>query len=357
MISTHRFAGDDAKGPENQNAGSYFLPKHLLRVTVRGTEKQYSISTTTVATSDPPTLTQVGYELSGFSHDDIKVDFDDNGLLKAVASTASDKTADIIVEIAKTIGAFREGSQEKPVIASYDFDPFDPRAASDANARLGRRFKRSCVEVELAPNVWSAGCRASSKSIRAAAAAVTADELRTLPPKAPGVYYRRPINHRVHIIEAGKSKEMTTRQFANAAPIFRIDVDRTAFVERKTTLAFKDGVPTSVQVVKPSEVLELVKSPLKVVNAAISAPVDAITERKKLVTAQAGLYEEQAKLLEAERKLKVAVASSSTASELRQAALPGISADRSAALSPSALKLCENIGIDPLNCSGALLRQ
>ena len=356
MISTHRFAGEDAKGPESQHAGSYFLPKHLLRVTVQGTKDSFSITTASVAVSDPRTLSEVGYELSGFSNDDIKVDFEDNGLLKAVASTSTDKTGEIIIQIAKQIGGFREGEQEKPLLASYDFDPFDLRAASEVNAKLSRRFKKSCVEIELVPNIWSGGCRAGSKSIGTAAAAVTASELQTLPPKAPGIYYRRPINHRVHIIEAGESKEMKTLQFANAAPIFRIDIDRTAFVARSTTLAFKDGVPTSVQVVKPSEVLEVAGLPLKVVNAVISAPVDAITERQKLATAQAALYQEQAKLLAAERELKVAIANSSTASDLRQATLPAISTNRSAVLSPSAISLCQNIGIDPQNCSSALLQ-
>jgi hypothetical protein len=207
MMSTYRFAGDDAKSPESQHAGSYFLPKHLLRVTVLGTKDKFTVSTATVAAPDTHTLAQVGFELSGLSSDDVKVEFDDNGLLKAVASTATDKTGEIVIEIGKVIGAFRVNTEEKPVLASYDFDPFDPRAATEVNARLKKYFKNSCVEVELVSGVWSAGCRASSKAVRVAAANVTADELRTLPPQAPGLYYRRPITHRVHVIEAGMSKK------------------------------------------------------------------------------------------------------------------------------------------------------
>src|SRR5262245_39140465 len=59
---------------QDQYGGSYYLPKHVIKATVTGTPKAYQIAIETRAIADRKALLQIGYDLSAFSSDDIKVD-------------------------------------------------------------------------------------------------------------------------------------------------------------------------------------------------------------------------------------------------------------------------------------------
>jgi hypothetical protein len=135
----------------------------------------------------------------------------------------------------------------------------------------------------------------------AVATAADSDQAtRVLRPRESGIYYRRPVAHRVHVVEQSKSKEITARPFANNAPIFRIDIERTAFVKRGTTIDFVDGAPNSVTVVKDSEALAIAQLPIAIMNAVITGATDAVTQQSKLQTARADLFTARKKRLDAE---------------------------------------------------------
>ncbi|WP_375414466.1 hypothetical protein [uncultured Bradyrhizobium sp.] len=355
MVDTYRITNSASVGPQTQHGGSYFLPKHLLRVTVKVDDKKKR--TVTVASdivADRNALAQVGFNLSPLSDDDIKVEYEKNGLLKGVAATATDRTGDILVQLAKTVAGFRATPEEQAAaVAIYEFDPFDWGDAAFVNSKLMARFQ-VCVEVEVRSGVWSPGCGTNSRGI-----AYKAEEtdLRTVPPRLPGVYYRRPIAHQVHVIEGGVSKQLVSVQFANAAPIFKIDIERTAFIQRKTILNFESGVPTLVQVVKPSEGLAIVQLPLTIAKAIISAPVDAISAHKEVQTAQADLLESEAKRVQAQQKLASLTGTATSAIDVRSAVDVG-SFRSTAAGNPITVASCEQIGItDPQTCAAALGRR
>lgn len=302
MIDTYPAIIPSVEGSEvpngvrvEQASGSYFLAKHLLRVAVSVQGAKKTLIVTPVAVQDRSTLMQIGFNLSPLSDDDVTVKTSD-GLLKSIEAKAVDKTGDIIVEIAKAVGYFRGAlAPDGGVVATVlEFDPFDFQQARQVNAMLTRKFG-SCVEVEIFENTWTPGCGRMSIGTPAAEPPPSG----VFAPRVPGVYYRRPLNHRVHVVENGRTSELKSYALANLAPVFRLDIERTAFVTRQTKIDFKDGAPESVQVVKESEALAVAKLPVRVVEAYVGGAVDAITNRKKLVDAQTDYVKSESAYLDA----------------------------------------------------------
>lgn len=310
---------------ETQTAGTYFLVKHHLVVTVtrrvRVVEQEIKTipdaSQTTkvqIRLADPPDidvkpkavpdkrqLIETGLLLSPNSLDDIKVTVDDNGLLLKVSAVADDKSKDVLETIVKTVSSplFRDAKIPDEILFETEFDPFDPRESREINAYLFRRF-RSCIEVEVEPGRWSPGCPLS-QSLNRKKFDLKPPEI-TVP--SPGIYYRRPIAHRVHITSGGRTKKMTMENFSNWSPLLRLDIDRTTFVRRETTIVVEDGVPTSIQVKKNSEALEVASLPLKLAAAPIAAVTEAFNTRQKVYDAETNLLNAQASALKNAIKLQ-----------------------------------------------------
>ncbi len=326
VINSYRVTGDDAKEPTQNASGAYFLPKHLVVATIDST----GIVVESKAVQDRTTLLQVGLKLSGLSHDTITVAYKD-GLLSKVTSIADDQTGAVLTELAQAAGRFRTNinpKDDKEIPFVIEFDPFDQDESEMANNIIGNKFPGTCVEVELVPGSWSRGC--GPRSLESLLVDLPdPEELRdTIKSVEPGIYYKRSLDHRVHIVFKRKSVGLHTLKFANIAPVFRIDVNRTTFVKRKTEIDFEDGELTSVMVDKPSEVLGFAKLPVTLANAYISGVVDAFAQRKSVQEARASLMNQQAATLKAEQSLieaQIAAANNANSPQERSAALASIS--------------------------------
>jgi hypothetical protein len=241
---------------------------------------------------------QLGFALSAFSDDDIKVDYK-NGLLDRVAATAVDRSRDIALAIATAVGRLREGPAVAVVGATrittrtFDFDPFNREWAIAVNKQIAQAAGGGCVEVEIHPGQWSPGCPSplsmASKSVITGAQDAPNYDTASLQ-KKPGIYFRRGIPRTVHVVLRGKHIETKQMLFANEAPVYRVDVKRSAFVRRETVIAFADGELTSVQVKKDSEALAVATLPVAIVNAYVGGVVDAFFQRKRIQDARADYY-------------------------------------------------------------------
>jgi hypothetical protein len=335
VVSSHRVGGLDSVEPSSQAAGSYFLAKHNLKVTVFSDE----ISIEPVATKDIHAMMQVGLNLSPTSDDNVKVEYQSNGLLKKITTIADDKSGEIIKEVARAVGYFRTtrgaaAAARTPLIV-VSFDPFDYAEALVANRKISERLPGSCVEVELASGLWSPGCGRRSLGRPSAGANHEYSARPAMPPSAAGIYYRRPMAHRVHVMTGGRTRSIEPQLFANLAPIMRVDIDRTLFVKRETTVTFSaEGALDEVHVVKPSEGLAIAKLPIAVAQAVIGGVVEAISDHKKVQDAQAALLDSQAKLIEKEAALleaqAKAAAKNGTAPGLTNTSSAGFPGGRSA---------------------------
>lgn len=267
-----------------QASGSYYLPKHLVKATFTGTASQPTVTFATRAVADSKAEMRTGMNLSGFSDDTIKISYA-NGMLDQVSSVNDDKTADILINIAKTAGAFLD---EQLGTRSVEFDPYDRLQTRMANEIIRKTYPGFCIDVELSAGVWN-GCQE--------AAGLRAEYVASPLPRLPGIYYRRAVPHLIRLLKGGRPYQMESVLMANASPIYRVDIKRTAFVKRETLVKFKDGELTNVEVTKPSEGVAIASLPISIVSAIIAGPVDALTQRKAVQEARAALYTAQANTL------------------------------------------------------------
>jgi predicted small secreted protein len=303
-ISSHRLAGEDRQLPAQDSAGSYFLAKHAIEATI--TEKGITVTTKPIA--DTRTLINVGLRLSPLSSDDIKVEYSKDGLLKSITSSNDDKTGEIFKNVATSIGTFRSTNGSGRVkVSKITFDPFDPAEARAANELLSRsEFKGSCISVEVLPGVWSPGCTNNpfASARREKDSVPEPDDIaEALKAIEPGIYYRRTMQHRVFVSFKGQEFSTDYYGFANFAPILRVDVNRTLFVKRQTTIVFTDGALTSVQVEKPSEVAEITALPASLAGAYFDAVVSRLSKHQEVEQARANLLNAQASTLKNEQAL------------------------------------------------------
>ena len=103
----------------------------------------------------------------------------------------------------------------------------------------------------------------------------------------PGVFYRAPLPYRISVEQApadgsGTPAIVTESIFfsENGAPIQFLDINRSMFVKRTTEISFSYGLPSSVDITKPSEAEALTQLPLDITKAIVQIPADAITGGK-----------------------------------------------------------------------------
>lgn len=302
-----------SKEKPSQVAATYYLAKQLVQVVVT-TNKIYSgtsvlstdrkMETSVITVPDERSPMQLAFQLSAFADDNIKVDYE-NGLLKQISSVNVDRTGDIAIALAQDLALLREGPVTTTDSRTFTFDPYDAEDARRQNKLMQDVFgSKTCVEVEIEPGVWSPGC---PKSLRYGGSEATGQHRSPTPSfalgqaeKIPGIWYRRALPRRVHGVLEGNQYSVAQLLFANAGPIYRVDIDRTAFVTRETQISFANGEPTSVSVKKESEALAVAKLPVSIVSAYVGSLVDAFTRRENVQKARASYYNAYASRLNAD---------------------------------------------------------
>ncbi len=283
----------------------------------------FEISIVRKSVSDGRYLMNLGFNLSPTSNDDIEVKFSEGGLLNEITASADDKTKDIILNLTKAIfssARFIASEQADGLgvlptkLLQVAFDPFNEEETYAANKQLSRFGY--CVafaqdprnpEPENCPlnargghghHDWHASTHHGYKERPKDKVPVTGE----------GVYFRQPVEHKIQVFQKNPPhcKGWCARwdgyaAFANEGALLRVDIDRTIFVKRETAVKFgPEGVPTSVRVKKPSELLAASTLPLEITKVIIEAPLEAITSKTTVVKAQQGYISEQAKLLKAQ---------------------------------------------------------
>jgi len=317
VVDSFSVTQDDVR--PRQASGTYYLTKHLVQVTI---ERSYdvldekkptllNVTTKTVAVPDGGYRMQMGFAHSPFANDDIAVTYTSTGLLDNITSTATDKTSDIIIALAADAALLRSAATAQAIGSTIkkthvlEFDPYDDGQAEAVNEQFRSIVgKRSCVEVEVHPGRWSPGCLGDRMALQSAnfntdPQVETPNFDRRDVPRKPGVYFRRPVPRTVHVVLHGKTEETRQMMFSNESPVYRIDIKRSAFVERKTIVDFTDGELVSVSVKKDSEVLAVAKLPVAIVDAYFGQVVNMLTQRKNVQDARANYYTSLAKAIDA----------------------------------------------------------
>lgn len=315
VINSYDASNFQGARSSGQSSGSYYLPKHVLKLTVQRQGGAKTLAVVSEIVPDRMVPLDLGMDLSPLADDDVKVAISDKGLLTKITSINDDKTTEVVQALTRSVvSLLRDNTAGAPIpitIGRHVFDPFNPSEMTEANLWLANHgycmdidgVEGRCGRAKITNTTYTASVPDSYPSLT--------NTKNT--EREPGVYYRRPQSHRVLIYRRARDRfslfESQMIEFANLAPILRLDVQRTAFVKRQTTLTFNGGIPTEVHIVKPAEAVGLASLPLKVVEAAneavlgsIGRNVSLIKERKKEVEAATDLMNARATYVEAAAK-------------------------------------------------------
>ena len=232
--------------------------------------------------------------------DTTKLGVNEFGLLTSANAVATDRTGDILAEGAGAIAAVGGGasrpfySQRVGAPATADcakgqivlmFDPASPDAVDRLN-----------LEAQLANYPYRVEVRGPvPSSAQAPAVAALADRLQRN--RTGAIFYRSPVPMTLILSDKidgdWRVTDSSIAMIPQAGPISFVPMNSSAFVKTVDDVQFADGAVTSWSTDRPSEVLEVVRLPVKIATAVIQAPaqllslrVDYSSKDKALVEAQ-----------------------------------------------------------------------
>jgi len=274
------------------------------------------------------------FQGDAWRHDEFILKVGTNGLLSSADLTANDLTSEVITDLAGVAGAFRMSSMN---YSGFVRDPWKEEVA-----------KKKCHEL---PRVLATFDPADSNTFTAlgeindrlaplrlrldlAATAMVdfpSDPTEKVPPvanksaTAAGLFYRTPLPVIATISRIDRKPAEPI--FANmimlpqAGPISFIPAKSAPLVKTVDKVTFEDGSLTSWERNKPSEVVEVVKIPLKVLTAIVQVPAQLISFKVDYSTKNSALATQQAALIEQETRIRVMNACLQTAGADDEAAL------------------------------------
>lgn len=259
LSATNGDATLTARQLRNQREGiAYGIATGRLHIKIiKEADKTPEVTIDAVYPPDPRYQLVVNPKASGLSDDNITVTTS-NGLLASIATVYKDQTTEIIKDIADAgIKAFQIShgviptqstertlgdplppeEADKPFVVDLYIDPFNEGQVATATAKL----KSHGIVLDFRNIVKGAFSRYSDV------------------PGDPGrVYYKPMLPYQVALY-CPKQRVWFSRtvMLPNEAPIVSFELKRAMFVERKMGLTFTDGVLTSVNDTKPSELKAL----------------------------------------------------------------------------------------------------
>jgi hypothetical protein len=308
-----RSASTNADKPTSYHSGgAYSLPMTLMTLTVRLNDNGLIVDKPQLdKVPDKKMLFNLDYLPDITSDDTFKIELDGSGFLKQVTVSADDKKGPIIEDVAATVITLMTGipvpvkdstrALIKGGIALQQ--TINPNSDEDLR-KLNAKLLKYGLEVKVDPFGTS--------------------PMVGVPPETndtstrTGIFYRPVLPYQVSILTT-KDKSGDGEVFAayviyteNKSPLISVDISRSYFVKRETTLMFSTGILTSTEVKKPSEVLGLVRIPIDIATAIVGIPEKLIKFRIDQTSDQTTLLGNQQKLIEAQKSLLDAIAKAKT---------------------------------------------
>ena len=272
-----------------------------------GADKLFKVTIDIALMAPVPDLNH-GYRLnprhSAFRDDKHKFEVT-RGLLSSSDITAADRTGDILVELATFAGAATSLSMRSSNgractdqgEVSVVVDLADLAAVNQLNDII------HCLGVELEPDgAMGVGRPLMSKNVRAS---------------ANGIFYRTPVDllFKIRRCNFGKNgicpsgnwpiAQIISVSLPQAGPISYVPQNAGPFTTTHYGLAFKDGMLATYDSTRPSELLEVARTPMRMVNGFFAGV-------SKVVSIRTGQNNEQATLVQSETALQTAQLNSQT---------------------------------------------
>jgi hypothetical protein len=251
---------------------------------------------------------------------------DGRPLLKSISATTTDKTKDIIVNLAKAAAALpglQSGGAEVRVLGQVSIDPTDPREMASARDHLAAQLDRyvrqrdaECRRFKPADDVGKAACSRFAGLLRLARQERLLDLAAASPPPVQfgraadcsiGICYRSKEPFIITFTIAGVTDTRIV-ELPNASEPVAIDIRRAFLVQKIQELEFDDdGFLLRAKIDKKSELLAAAQLPLAVATAVsqgLQLRIDVTQNRTASAEAEAKLIKERAKLRQSEEELR-----------------------------------------------------
>ncbi len=277
--------------PQDGNLHYYYLPKGLLELTVSRRKfegnSMIEVDTKERYIPDPDHRYYLCYHANPFTHDKIAIEFHESGFLKKLSATIEDKTLEVIDKVfkvgeegGKALVGLRSLAEKEP-IHKVTIDPFD----DDDMQRLNN-------ELEL----LNTGMTVSISSMK------RTDDLPTeykAPEKTDHGIFCRPSEPYEIIVQSGRVEQRQIVILPNPNIIHLIHLPSTRFVSNEFLVECGPlGYPTKINLGKPSQALQILEIPLKILQAIIRIPAEIFQFRINYNTDKQSLRESEWQLHE-----------------------------------------------------------
>jgi hypothetical protein len=296
-------------GPYDPASRYYVLSKTLLSIEVRGSGEDIFIADpTAVSVTDARYAFQIRTHLSAFSSDQYVIDLNNDGTLNKIKTTATDKMGEVIKTVGSFIVTLLTGvpstvdtttralfDKDAPILLRLSFDPSSPADVVRINQTLIRRGFPLRIEAcslgwepSLGDNSRPLACDPAPEDDRSVAGGEWT-------PPQDGVIYRPALPWRMTVMQLPSDVVQSQHivSIPNKSPLLSIPLDRTAFVNRVNEITFANGIPTKIDINKPSEALAFVSIPLEILNGVLSAISQIIPLAGKSAIAENTLLQQQ----------------------------------------------------------------
>lgn len=258
--------------------------------------------------------------------DDGKLSLTAEGLLSSSNIVAADRTGDILVELAGAIAGFGtggikpmgnnevrtpQGDCDAPVKKFvYQFDPANDPTASSVNKEL-----------------TDSGFGVITLELKGSAAPATAPKEQDINAigRQGALFYRSAVPITVIIRQQGRPVDAAMAMIPQIGPISYVPVRSSAFVKTVDDVTFSNGAITAWNASRPSEVLEVVRLPIKLLKAVISVPAEILSLKVNLSDKDKALAVSQQAQIASQEKLaalKACISAAETAGTSVEACLP-----------------------------------
>lgn len=272
---------------------------------------------------------------SAFRDDDAKLAVTSEGLLTSANAVAADRTTDIIVDMAGAIAGIGVGPEfpgatfmepgETPAdcaqLPTKFIYRFDPVSTASVNEELGKaRYPlRLTVNYPGMAEGTSDGNGHGSVTTRTFSQPneVPFEQLVTKLGRQGALFYPTPVPATVVLRQCRQLAncseapgisdpiEAAVVMLPQIGPVSYIPMRSSAFVKTVDDIRFDNGVISSWNANRPSEVLEVVRLPVRVLSALISVPAQIFSLKVNVSDEQKALAASQRSQIEAQTQLEV----------------------------------------------------
>ena len=334
LLSQNASERTEAKafGGRVQQGGTYYLPYGLVNFTVKSDNDGKFIEASDFA--NPVVLPDHGLEFQlnvavKASHDEsVTVDYSE-GMLDKIMVTSQGQQAEILNNLAEIFFVLQSGDpdgfkdifkasgtrpagQGVKTLLTYPVNPLSDRSVTKLNNALRLNGHAYCVLVDnIEGDAIAGSCPGRHRQV-SSPMSQWETFARSNPEVAEGIYFRRAETYLLSILsnigDGSKTSDWRTVdripiELPAVEKIYRMDIRRSAFAERKTTIDFEKGMLTQVDVEKGSEIEAAINVPLKVAKAIVSLPSVTIAQQFRNVDNEIKLIDSRTLLINAENDL------------------------------------------------------